>query len=313
MILNHVPTRPPPPLSPLLSIPPTARAVATFTAKAAGIVAGLAVADAVLSAVDPTLRVAWCVKDGDEVTPGTVLGAVTGSARALLVAERVALNFMQRMGGVATAARALARAAAPAKVLDTRKTAPCLRLPDKWAVAIGGGTNHRMGLFDMVMVKDNHVEAAGGLARAAAAARAFLIETGRPAVPIELEARTQAEVEEALAHIAAAGGAGVGEGASGVTRLMLDNMALPPPGAPPGSPDLDTAPLAAAVAAVKASGLALETEASGGITLATVGAVAATGVTHVSCGALTHSAVALDISMGVRLVERAEREREREH
>ena len=226
------------------------------------------------------------------------MGACTGSARSLLTAERVALNYMQRMGGIATAARALARAASPARALDTRKTAPGLRLPDKWGVAIGGGVNHRVGLWDMAMIKDNHVAAAGGVAAAARAARAHLLERGLGATPIELEAASLDEVEEALAYVAGAGGAGLAcDGKSGVTRLMLDNMALPD-----GRGRVDVAPLVAAMAKVRASGLAIETEASGGITLASVGAIAATGVSHVSCGALTHSAPALDISMGVKLV-----------
>jgi nicotinate-nucleotide pyrophosphorylase (carboxylating) len=257
------------------------------------------VADAVFAAVDPALKIEWRVADGATVTPGTVMGTCTGPARALLTAERVALNYMQRMGGIATAAGALARAAAPARALDTRKTAPGLRLTDKWAVAIGGGVNHRIGLWDMAMIKDNHVAAAGGVAKAAAAARAHLLARGLGATPIELEARTMDEVDEALAYVKSAGGAGLAsDGKSGVTRIMLDNMALPTTGG-----RIDTAPLAAAMARIRASGLALETEASGGITVDSVGAVAATGVSHVSCGALTHSAPALDISMGVRLLE----------
>lgn len=274
------------------SIPPAARATATFTAKAAGVVAGLAVADAVFAAVDPGIEAGWRVKDGDAVAPGALLGTASGAAASLLVAERVALNFMQRMGGIATAARALAVAAAPAAVLDTRKTAPGLRVPDKWAVVIGGGSSHRMGLFDMVMIKDNHVAAAGGLRAAARAARAALLARGLAAVPIELEARTLDEVKEALEIVK--------EGGSGVTRVMLDNMtSLSTVG---GATRVDASLLAAAMALVRESGVVVETEASGGITVESAAAAAATGVTAVSCGALTHSAPALDISMLVELV-----------
>lgn len=275
---------------PLPSIPPAARATATFTVKAAGVVAGLAVADAVFAAVDGGIKAEWRVRDGDAVAPGAVLGTASGPAPALLVAERVALNFMQRMGGIATAAAALAAAAAPAAALDTRKTAPGLRVPDKWAVVIGGGTPHRMGLFDMVMVKDNHVAAAGGLRAAAQRARAFLLSRGLASVPIELEARTLDEVDEALAIIK--------EGGSGVTRLMLDNMTS----TDPATGAVDASALAAAMALVRQSGVDVETEASGGITAASAAAAAAAGVTHVSCGALTHSSPALDISMLVELV-----------
>lgn len=257
--------------------------------------------------VDPAIASAWATPDGTPVTPGTRLGTATGPAASLLVAERVALNFMQRMGGVATATAAMAAEVArgspppPAKactLLDTRKTAPGLRLPDKWAVAIGGGANHRMGLYDMVMVKDNHAAAAGGVGAAAAAARAHLVAVGRPGTPLEVEARTLAEVGEVLALLGGDSGAAAD---AGITRLMLDNMVtVGEDGA------VDTSALAAAVALVRACPAAagLETEASGGVTLASAAAIAATGVSHVSCGAITHSAPALDISMGLVLGEK---------
>ena len=280
-----------------------------------------------LNAVDETLKTTWLKKDGDAVSPGDVIGVSEGSARSLLVAERVALNYMQRMSGIATATRAMVSAAASgggaAVVLDTRKTAPGLRLPDKWAVSIGGGTPHRMGLFDMVMVKDNHAAAAGGVAEAADAAREHLRRTGRLEVPIEVEASTLEEVRAVLALVESRGGPGrLSEGKSGITRLMLDNMVVvrakrreggkrseeggeAEGAAAAAAAAVDVSLLAEAVAAVRASGLdrrGLETEASGNVTVETVGAVSAAGVSHVSTGALTHSVTALDVSLGLELL-----------
>ena len=288
------------------TIPTGTSATATFTAKAGGIVAGLGVADAVFRAVDPSITAAWLVSDGAAVTPGTLLGTAAGPAAALLIAERVALNFMQRMGGIATATAAMAgevrRGSAGAQtsctLLDTRKTAPGLRLPDKWAVRIGGGSNHRLGLYDMVMVKDNHAAAAGGVGAAAAAARAHLVRVGRPGTPLEVEARTLEEVGEVLAILDAR------PSDCGITRLMLDNMvSITAGGDGRGPVVVDTSALAAAVALIRAcpAAAALATDASGGVTLASAAAIAATGVTHVSCGAITHSSPALDISMGLVL------------
>ena len=273
-----------------------------------------------LTFVDKTLKTTWLKKDGDEVSPGDVIGVSEGSARSLLVAERVALNYLQRMSGNATATRAMVAAAssrrggnAAAVVLDTRKTAPGLRLPDKWAVSIGGGTPHRMGLFDMVMVKDNHAAAAGGVAEAADAAREFLRKSNKLEVPIEVEASTLEEVRAMLALVESRGGPGrLSEGKSGITRLMLDNMVVKVKRKEgeeveeeKGAALVDVSLLEKAVAAVRASGLdrrGLETEASGNVTVETVGAVSATGVSHVSTGALTHSVTALDVSLGLELL-----------
>lgn len=267
--------------------------------------------------VDKTLKITWLKKDGDDVEPGDVLGVCEGSAASLLIAERVALNFMQRMSGIATATRAMVSAASSrggkAVVLDTRKTSPGLRVTDKWAVAIGGGTPHRVGLFDMVMVKDNHAAAAGGVAEAADAARAYLMKIKKPEVPIEVEAATLEEVSAVLALVEARGGPGrLSEGKSGITRLMLDNMVVKgkrkageEQEAESSTAAVDVSLLAAAVAAVRASGLdalGLETEASGNVTVETVAAVSATGVSHVSTGALTHSVTALDVSLGLELL-----------
>jgi nicotinate-nucleotide pyrophosphorylase (carboxylating) len=196
----------------------------------------------------------------------------------------VVLNFMQRMSGIATLTAAMAAAAAPARMLETRKTAPGLRLLDKWAVRIGGGENHRMGLYDMVMIKDNHIAAAGGITAAVARTAAYLRDHGLAGTPVEVEAATLDDVREALRGCPG-GGAGDAACASEdacVTRIMLDNM------------DVDT--MRAAVALVAGR---VETEASGNVTLATVPGIAATGVTFISSGALTHSVMALDISLNI--------------
>ena len=264
------------------TIPEGTRATARFLLKEAGVVAGLAVAERVFESVDPDLRVSWTAADGDRLAAGTVFGSVEGRARPILVGERLALNLMQRMGGIATAAARFAQAAAPAVVLDTRKTAPGLRALDKWAVRLGGAQNHRAGLFDMVLVKDNHVAAAGGVRQAIDAVGRHLRQTGAD-LPVEVEARTLAEVDAVLAAVASG---------ARVDRVLLDNMARPADGG------LDVSMLEEAVARV---GGRAETEASGNVTLDTVGRIGATGVDFVSTGALTHSVRALDVSLKVGL------------
>jgi nicotinate-nucleotide pyrophosphorylase (carboxylating) len=201
-------------------------------------------------------------------------------AHSILVAERVVLNFMQRMSGIATLTAAMAAAAAPARMLETRKTAPGLRLLDKWAVRIGGGENHRMGLFDMVMIKDNHIAAAGGITAAVARTAAYLRAQGLQHTPVEVEAATLDDVREALRSCP--GGEGPPLEDACVTRIMLDNM------------DVET--MRAAVALVAGR---VETEASGNVTLESVPLIATTGVTFISSGALTHSVTALDISLNI--------------
>ncbi|GAQ83108.1 Quinolinate phosphoribosyl transferase [Klebsormidium nitens] len=266
----------------LATIPPVTQAEAQFLAKADGVLAGVAVADAVFREVDPTLKVEWSAEDGDLIAKGQHFGTVRGNARSILTAERIALNFMQRMSGIATATRKMAEAAKPARILETRKTAPGLRLIDKWAVLIGGGENHRMGLFDMVMIKDNHIAAAGGIEGAVEGAREYLRENNLD-MGVEVETRTLAEVEAVLGCL--------GEGRGRVTRVMLDNMVTV-------SPDggVDTDMLRTAVKLIDGR---CETEASGNVTLATVNAIGATGVTFISSGALTHSVTALDISLNI--------------
>ena len=263
----------------LATIPADRRATATFLAKEDGVLAGLAVAERVFAVLSPEIVIRWDAADGDAVAAGTRFGTVDGPARAILVGERLALNLMQRMSGIATATRAMAEAAGDATILDTRKTAPGLRAFDKWAVRLGGGTNHRVGLYDMFLIKDNHIAAAGGIRAAIDAARRYRTEHA-PDLAIEIETRTLAEVDEVLA-------------VGGVDRVLLDNMVEV------GDDGLvDVTMLAEAVRRV---GGTFETEASGNVTLATVPAIAATGVDFISSGALTHSVRALDISLKIDL------------
>ena len=239
-----------------------------FLCKADGIVAGLDVAGLVLRHCDESVSFVPSVHDGQEVRVGSVLAAVHGPTRALLLGERTALNFLQRMSGIATLTRRYVNAVAGtrARITDTRKTVPGLRVLDKLAVRAGGGVNHRFGLDDMILIKDNHVVAAGGPAKALSACRRYLDACGLK-LPIEVETRNLDEVREVL-------------DAGGVDRVMFDNF---PPDA-----------LHAAVQLVSGR---VETEASGGITLANVREVAASGVDYISVGALTHSVTALDISL----------------
>ena len=264
------------------TIPAGTAATARFLLKEDGVVAGLAVAERVFAAVDPDLDVAWTAADGDRLSAGTVFGTVAGRARSILVAERLALNLMQRMGGIATAAARMAEAAAPAVVLDTRKTAPGLRALDKWAVALGGAANHRAGLYDMVLVKDNHIAAAGGVRAAIDAVGRHLIETDYD-VQVEVEARTLDEVDAVLDAVASG---------ARVDRVLLDNMARRT------DAGLDVSMLEEAVRRV---GGRVETEASGNVTLETVGRIGQTGVDYISSGALTHSVTALDVSLKIGL------------
>jgi nicotinate-nucleotide pyrophosphorylase (carboxylating) len=240
--------------------------VGDLVARATGVVAGLTVAAAVFEAVDRTVECDLKARDGELVAVGDVLATVTGPTRALLTAERTVLNLLCRMSGVATHTRAWADALAGTKatVLDTRKTTPGLRILEKYAVRAGGGTNKRMGLYDVAMIKDNHKLAAGGLTAAYQRIRARF-----PQVPIQVEVTTVDEAAEA-----------VGAGAS---FLLCDNM----------PPDL----LRAVVAAV---GGRAEIEATGGLTLSVAREYALTGVDYLSVGALTHSSPILDIAFDLR-------------
>ncbi len=247
-------------------IPDDLAATARLVARREGRIAGLDVFAAAFRLLDGRLEVRPRHQDGRDAAAGTVLALVQGPARSMLSAERVGLNFLGRMCGIATAARDMAAAAAPfgAKVVCTRKTTPLLRVLEKYAVRAGGAANHRFGLDDAILIKDNHRHVAGGVGPAVARARAYAGHLVR----IELEVETLAQVEEALAL--------------GVDVLLLDNM------------DADTMRAAAALA----KGRAL-TEASGGIRPETVAAVAATGVDLISAGWLTHSAPVLDVALDI--------------
>jgi len=251
----------------LWTVPPERRAEAEIVAKAPGVIAGSEVAAEVFRRVDPALCVEAAMGDGTAVTAGDRVMRISGSAASILTAERTALNFLQQLSGVATATRRYVDAIAGtgARVIDTRKTTPGMRRLEKAAVVAGGGSNHRVGLFDMVMIKDNHIAAAGGIMAAVEAVR---VRNDR-GLRVEVETSTLAEVGEALA--------------ARVDRVMFDNM------------DVETMRRAVALAA--AAERRPETEASGGITLETIRAFAETGVDFISVGALTHSAPALDLSL----------------
>lgn len=244
---------------------PADRGSARFLVKADGVLAGLAVIDTVFRTLDPAAEVALRAQDGDRVEPGDVVAEVSASVIALLSGERTALNLLQRASGIATTTRRYVDAVAGtrAQIYDTRKTAPGLRALDKDAVIAGGGRNHRIGLFDMFLVKNNHIDRAGSIAAAVERIRAR-----RMPRPLMIEVRDRSELEEALALAP--------------DFILLDNMS--------------TDHLREAVR--RTSGR-VPLEASGGITLETVRAVAETGVDRISVGALTHSVTALDISMRV--------------
>ncbi|MES1912470.1 MAG: hypothetical protein MHM6MM_004740 [Cercozoa sp. M6MM] len=261
-------------LTSLALIEESQRATADLIAKADGVVAGNDVFEAVFAQVSADCCVEWHVREGDTISTGQTLARVRGPTRAILSAERVALNFLQRASGIATATHAMVQrmrhGSDTCALLDTRKTVPTLRALDKAAVRAGGGANHRFGLYDMMMIKDNHIDAAGGISSAIEKAAAFLKSSALP-VNIEVETRTLDEVREACRH------------KESVQRVMLDNM----------SP----ATMREAVAVVRADAPDMEIEASGNISLSTVAEVAATGVDCISSGALTHSVVALDVSL----------------
>ncbi|HMJ81890.1 MAG TPA: carboxylating nicotinate-nucleotide diphosphorylase [Vicinamibacterales bacterium] len=250
-------------------VPADVQARGTFLVKSEGVLAGLDVAFEVFRQLDkgPVGSFAVRVRDGEWCRPGTEVADVVAPARTLLVGERTALNFLQRMSGIATLARRFTEAAnGRIAILDTRKTTPTLRALEKYAVRAGGGANHRIGLFDAILIKDNHIALAGGVKAAIDRARAH-----RPGMPIEIEAATLHDVDLALAE--------------GVEMILLDNMS--------------TTDIRIAVA--RATGRA-KTEISGGVTLERLPELAATGADFVSVGALTHSAPAIDISFEIEPV-----------
>lgn len=254
--------------SSLSCIPKDAMGKARLLIKQDGVLAGLDVAVKVFHRYDPELKVEVLLKDGDRVKVGDIGLYVSGKKQSILSAERVVLNLMQRMSGIATNTARIMKLVegTDVKILDTRKTTPGLRWFEKKAVEIGGGTNHRFGLYDMIMLKDNHIDYAGGIDKAIQKAKDYLKEKGKD-IPIEVETRNIDEVKQVLA-------------CGKVDRIMLDNF----------SPSK-------IVEALKVIGGACETEASGGITEETVRSYAETGVGYISMGALTHSVMSLDISL----------------
>ncbi len=246
-------------------LPHTLTTTAHLIAKQDGIVAGLEVAAITFDLVDSSIVFGRWVEDGEPVTQGQKLGVVSGNARKVLTAERTALNFMQRMSGIASKTGQFVDAVAGtnAVILDTRKTAPGMRVTDKWAVRLGGGQNHRMGLHDMILIKENHISSAGSIP--AILTQAMTIKQAQN-VPVEIEVKNLDELREALAF--------------DVDRIMLDNMTL------------DEMREAVAITADKT-----DLEASGNVRLSTVRGIAETGVDYISSGALTHSVMALDISL----------------
>ncbi len=251
------------------TVPPTQQGSGTILAKTDGVIAGLPIAQRVFEKIDSHLEFRLLVVDGDYVESMTPIARVEGSAKSILTGERTALNFLQRLSGTATLTSRFVEATAKynVKIIDTRKTTAGWRTIQKYAVRIGGGHNHRFGLYDGVLIKDNHIVAAGGIAKAVERARAIVPHT----MKIEIEVDTLDQVEEAVA--------------AGADIILLDNM-----------------PVNFMKAAVGEIGNEALTEASGGITLDQAEAVAATGVDLISVGALTHSAMPLDISLDLEIM-----------
>lgn len=252
----------------LSTIPLETQGKAKLLVKEAGVLAGVKLALEIFNQIDTNLQVSTFFNDGDEVKVNDVVFIVSGSTHSILLAERLVLNCMQRMSGIATLTNRLVKLVEPfgVKLLDTRKTTPGLRMLEKWAVRIGGGVNHRMGLYDMILIKDNHVDYAGGIKQAINAANLYLKENNK-SLEIEIEVRNMQELEEALE---------VGN----IQRIMLDNF----------SPEVLTT-------AVKLIKNRFKTEASGGITESNILEYANTGVNYISMGALTHSVKSLDLSL----------------
>ncbi|MDF2436121.1 MAG: nicotinate-nucleotide diphosphorylase (carboxylating) [Bacteroidota bacterium] len=252
----------------LSCIPSAAKGKARLLVKEKGILAGVEMAQKIFKAVDPGLKVMVKMKDGSEITPGDIVLTVEGKSQSILAAERLVLNCMQRMSGIATKTNTMVTLCkgTKARVLDTRKTTPNVRGLEKWAVLIGGGANHRIGLYDMILIKDNHVDYAGGIKQAIEAANAYL-KNNKKKLKIEIEARNLDEVKQILE---------VGN----VRRIMLDNFTYK---------DLRQA--------VKLINGKYETEASGGINEKTIGKYAKCGVDFISVGALTHNIKSLDLSL----------------
>lgn len=251
----------------LCCIPAEAEGAQKLLVKEAGVLAGVEIARRIFNTFDPTLKMEVFIHDGAEVKPGDVAFIVRGKVRSLLQTERLMLNVMQRMSGIATVTRKYADRlqGLKTKVLDTRKTTPGMRMLEKEAVKIGGGVNHRIGLFDMILLKDNHVDFAGGITNAIKRANEYC-KANKKDLKIEIEVRSLDELEEVMA-------------CGGVDRIMLDNF----------TPELTRK-------AVERIGGKYETESSGGITFDTLRTYAECGVDYISVGALTHSVKGLDLS-----------------
>lgn len=254
--------------STLAAIPSDKNSAARLLVKEDGIVAGVELAQEIFRAVDANLKVTVLINDGSAIAPGDIVLTVEGHARSILSAERLVLNCMQRMSAIATKTRYFLSLldGTNTQILDTRKTTPNFRIPEKWAVAIGGGGNHRIGLYDMIMLKDNHIDMAGGIENAINRTKDYL-RTLNKKLAIEIETRNLEEVREVLRI-------------GGVDVIMLDNM--------------DTKTMREAVAMI---GGRFKTEASGGIDEKTIRKVGETGVDYISIGALTHSVKSLDLSL----------------
>ncbi len=268
----------------LSTIPADAMGRQQLIVKEEGILAGVAIARKVFAKFDESLKMTIFIEDGAHVKPGDVAFVVDGPVRSLLQTERIMLNIMQRMSGVATMTHKYQSRldGLHTKVLDTRKTTPGMRLLEKEAVKIGGGSNHRIGLFDMILIKDNHVDFAGGIPQAVQAAKKWCLENGK-ALQIELEVRNTAEIDQALAE--------------GVDRIMLDNFTPERTMEAVKHIRAYVAPAEALAADHhKHSGADVEIESSGGITLDTLRAYGECGVDFISVGALTHSVKGLDMS-----------------
>ncbi len=253
----------------LATVPADAKGKAKLLVKDSGILAGVELAQMVFHRIDPTLKMHVHISDGELVEPGLIAFEVEGSSRSILSSERLVLNFMQRMSGIATKTNQLSSIIRdlPTQLLDTRKTTPCVRLMEKWAVKIGGGNNHRFALYDMIMIKDNHVDYAGGIKQAIERTNSYLKEKGKN-LKIEIEVRNMHELKEVLE---------VGN----VQRIMLDNF----------SPKH----LKEALSIIDRK--KYETEASGKITDHNILEYAETGVDFISSGSVTHSYKSLDLSL----------------
>lgn len=252
----------------LACVPENAVGKAKLLIKQEGILAGVELAERIFKRYDTALKLNVFIQDGTSVKKGDIAFEVEGSSRSILATERLVLNFMQRMSGIATQTHSVYQhiADTSTKLLDTRKTTPGIRALEKWAVAIGGGTNHRFGLYDMIMIKDNHIDYAGGIEQAISRTKSYLSKN-KLQLKIEIEVRDEVELEEVLKT-------------GGVDRIMLDNF----------TPEQ----ISKALPLIPKN---IETEASGGISLENIADYAKTGVTYISSGALTHSVSSLDMSL----------------